>query len=147
LLAAALALVVAGAAIGVLSSGSHPARAVARPVPSFVGRIPALSATGVPPALFAGAVPALAVIAHPARRHRAHRTASTVAAKSPTVSQSVSVATAAPAASVPTASAPVASRPASSSSSTAVHRTTSGSGQTPAFGASGALGPGSSSSS
>ena len=54
MLAAALALIIAGGAIGVLSSGSHPARAVARAVPSFVGRIPALRPTGAPAALFGG---------------------------------------------------------------------------------------------
>ena len=151
LLAAALALVVAGGAVGALSSGSHPARAVARPVPSFIGRIPALSATRAPAALFAGAVPALAVVAHP--RHRGHHSARRSAVTSPSgAGASASVSVAAPPPSSTTAAAtvsaaPATSRPATGSTSTIVHHTTSASSRTPAFGANGALGPGSSPSS
>jgi hypothetical protein len=150
LLAGALALVIAGGAIGALSSGPRPARAVARPVPSFVGRIPALSPTAASPALFAGAVPALALVAHP--RHRSHRAAPRPAATSPSRSATIPPVSVAPAPRSSTLAAPagsaatVTSTAATRSTSTAVHHTVSTT-RTPAFGASGALGPGSSPSS
>lgn len=142
-LAAATLLVLAGALIGLLSSGSHPARAVVSPAPTFAGSVPAPSfASNLS---FAGAVPGLAAPIRP--RHRARPAAhhpQTPPHSAPAVSAPASTAAVVAAPAQPSYTPTVATS--SPSTATTVHHSTTHSSP-PAFGATGALGPGSSPSS
>lgn len=148
LIAAAAALVIAGGLISVLSSGSRPAHAIVRTAPNVSGRVTVPS--------FAGAVPALAVTVprvRPVVRHRRaviHRYTAASRASNTNANTNAGVSHAPASTSTPTytpvTSAPATSRPVLRSSSTPTQHASSSNGG-PAFGANGALGPGSSSGS